>query len=88
MVKLVLAVLLTIVIVVFSISNSHHVDLSFALGDPIQVRLIFLLLSALILGMAIPVFYRLIRHLDHNKLVKRENDLQQAIERIDQDIAA
>lgn len=88
MVKLALAVLLTIVIVVFSLSNSHHVDLSFALGDPIQVRLIFLLSSAFIVGMAIPIFYRLIRRLDHDKLVKRENELQQAIERIDQDIAA
>ena len=88
MVRLALAVLLTIVIVVFSISNSHHVDLSLALGDPIQVRLIFLLLSAFIIGMAVPVFYRLIRRLDRDKLIKRESELQQAIERIDQDIAA
>ncbi|MHC4176050.1 MAG: hypothetical protein ACYSWU_01000 [Planctomycetota bacterium] len=88
MVKLALAVLLTIVIVVFSISNSHHVDLSLALGDPIQIRLVFLLLSAFIVGMAVPIFYRLIRRLDHDRLVKRENELQQTIERFDQDIAA
>lgn len=86
MIKLALAVLATIVIVVFCISNSHHVDLSCGVGKPIQIRLIFLLLSAFIIGMAVPVFYRLIRRLDRDKLIKRETELQRAIERVDGDI--
>lgn len=86
MTKLALTVLATIVIVVFAISNSHHVDLSCGVGKPVEIRLIFLLLTAFIVGMAVPVFYRLIRRLDRDTLVKRENELQQAIERVNGDI--
>ena len=88
MIRLILAVLATIVIVVFAISNSHHVDLSLAVGKPVEIRLIFLLLSAFIVGMAVSVFYRLFRRLDQHKLMKRENELQQAMDRVEQDIAA
>ncbi len=88
MIKLALVVLTTIAIVVFAISNSHHVDLSLAVGKSIEVRLIFLLLSAFIIGMMVPVFYRLFRRLDQEKLLKRESELQQAIDRVEQDIAA
>ncbi len=88
MIKLTLTVLATVMIVVFAISNSHHVDLSLAVGKPVEIRLIFLLLSAFIIGMTVPVFYRLVRRLDQHKLMKRENELQQAIERVDQDLVA
>jgi len=86
MVRLALAVLITVVIVVFSISNSHHVDLSCCVGKPIQIRLVFLLMSTFFIGMAVPIFYRLIRRLDHDRLMERENNLQQAIERVDRDL--
>ncbi len=85
MVRLVLAVTATIVIVIFAISNSHHVDLRVAIGDPVQIRLIFLLLVAMIIGMTIPVFFRLLRSLDRQKVMKRESELQQAISRVEQD---
>ncbi len=81
MIKLTLAVLTTIMIVVFAISNSHHVGLSCAVGKPLEVRLIFLLLSAFLIGMLVPVFYRLIRRLDSERQLRRENELRQAVER-------
>jgi uncharacterized integral membrane protein len=85
--KLVLAILMTIVIVVFAICNSHHVDLNLAVGK-MEVRLVFLLLTAFVVGMMVPVFYRLYRSADEKRLRKRETELQQAMERIHHDIAA
>ena len=82
------AVLATIAIVVFAISNFHHVDLSFGVGKPVEIRLIFLLLNSFIIGMAVPVFYRLIRCIDRDKLERREKELQRAIVRVDRDVAA
>ncbi len=88
MIRLGLAVMATVVIVVFAISNSHHVDLRIAIGEPVQIRLIFLLLSAFIAGMVVPVFYRLYRRLDLDKQLRRESELQQAIDRVEHDIVA
>ena len=88
MIRLGLAVMATIVIVVFAVSNSHHVDLRIAIGEPVQIRLIFLIMSAFVAGMVVPVFYRLYHSLEHQKLARRENELQEAIERVEHDIAA
>jgi uncharacterized integral membrane protein len=87
MTKSILAVATTIVIVVFAISNSHHVDLNLAVGK-LEIRLIFLLLVAFLIGMTVPVFYRLFRSAEEKRQKKREAELQQVIERIDHDIAA
>ena len=84
--KLALAVLVTIGIVAFSIANSTHVQLSFVVGRPVQIRLIFLLICAFFVGMAVPVFHRLVRRLDHDRRMTRERELQQAIERVGSDI--
>jgi uncharacterized integral membrane protein len=86
MIRLALAVIATIVIVVFCFSNSHHVELSCGVGRSIQLRLIFLLLTTFILGMAVPVFFRLIRRLDSERNLRREMELRQAAERVDEDI--
>jgi len=87
MIRLGLAVAATIVVVVFAISNSHRVGLSLGIGEPAEVRLIFLLLTAFIAGMVVPVFFRLLRSIDHQRLQRRENELQRAINRVEQDIA-
>jgi uncharacterized integral membrane protein len=86
MARLALAVLITIVIVVFSISNSHHVDLCCAVGPPIKIRLIFLLMSTLLVGMAVPIFYGMLHRMKRREQMKRENELQQAIQQVDRDI--
>jgi len=86
MIKLALAVLATIAIVAFVISNAHHVDLCFPACKPMAIRLIFLLLSAFVVGMLVPVFYGLIRRLDSERQLRRENELRQAVERVNGDI--
>jgi len=86
MVRLALAVIATIAIVAFVISNSHHVDLSLAVGKPVEIRLIFLLLCAFIIGMIVPVFFRLVHRLDSEKQLRRESELRRAAEGLDQDV--
>ncbi|MFC1596779.1 hypothetical protein ACFL5Q_02425 [Planctomycetota bacterium] len=86
MIRLALAVFVTIAIVVFAMSNSHHVNLSCMVGPGVQVRLIFLLLIAFLSGIAVPIFYGLIRRLEREKQLRRENELRRMAECIDPDI--
>jgi uncharacterized integral membrane protein len=51
MIRLLLAVLVTVAVVTFAMVNTHMVVLSFVFGPPVKVRLIFLLMSAFLLGM-------------------------------------
>ena len=51
MAQLVAAVVATVVVVVFAMSNTHHVHLSMGLGAPFQIRLISLLGAAFLAGM-------------------------------------
>jgi uncharacterized integral membrane protein len=43
MARIAAALLATVVFVAFALSNTHHVELSFVVGRPIEIRLIFLL---------------------------------------------
>ncbi len=86
MFQLALAILVIVVIVVFSIANSHHVQLSFVIGAPIEVRLVFLLMCAFFMGMVIPIFYRLIQRLNSDRKTEQEKELQQAIQLVDRDL--
>jgi uncharacterized integral membrane protein len=47
----VLAIFATVALVVFVMVNTHHVTLSFVVGGPVRVRMIFLLLTTFFLGM-------------------------------------
>lgn len=51
MTRLVSAVLFTIVVVAFAMSNTHSVTLSLLVGPPVRIRLIFLMMSTFIAGM-------------------------------------
>jgi uncharacterized integral membrane protein len=85
-VQLALAILITIVVVVLSIANSHHVHLSFVIGAPVEVRLVFLLMCTFFMGMAAPIFSRLIHRLRSEKKMEREKELQQAMQLVDRDL--
>lgn len=86
MFKFILVVLLTVVIVTFSIANSHHVPMSLIFGAPIRIRLVFLLLSTFFIGMAVPIFHRLIKGVKDNKEIKRERKRNQIIQREGHDL--
>ncbi len=85
--KLVIAMLATILIVVFAICNSHHVDVNFPVGK-LEIRLIFLLSISFLIGMTVPVFHRLFRGMNEKKRKEREAELEQVIERINKDITS
>lgn len=51
MARLIFAVSLTVAIVTFAMMNTHQVTLSFIFGQPVKVRLIFLLMSTFLMGM-------------------------------------
>jgi uncharacterized integral membrane protein len=51
MVRLFTAVVLTVFLVAFAMSNMHPVRLSLLVGPPVKVRLIFLMMSTFLLGM-------------------------------------
>lgn len=86
MAQLIIAILMTIVVVVFSISNSHHVELSFVVGKPVEVRLVFLLMSTFFIGMVAPIFYQLFQRLSISQKIEREKKMQQAIRQVDRDL--
>ncbi len=39
-----------VLILLFSINNTHHVEMSLIIGAPVHVRLIFLLLTVFLMG--------------------------------------
>jgi uncharacterized integral membrane protein len=49
-VQRILVILACLAIIMFAWSNTHHVEVGLAVGRPVQVRLIFLLLTTFLLG--------------------------------------
>ena len=86
MLKLIFAILVTVAVVTFSLSNSHDVELSLIFGPPVKIRLIFLLLCTFFLGMTVPIFHGIVRRIGDNRRAKREKKLEDAIQRVDQDL--
>ncbi len=59
MAQILIAIFLTIVLVVFAMSNSHHVYLGYGFGEPIEIRLIFLLAVTFFSGVTFAWFWRM-----------------------------
>ena len=73
MAQLIVAVGLTVCVVIFSMSNTHHVDLGWVVGEPIRIRLIFLLVLSFVGGGLSTVFYQLVgRVLQQAQLRQRQ----------------
>jgi len=70
--RLILAVLITIAVVVFAMANMHFVVLSLVFGPPLQMRLIFLLMSAFAAGIITASFVMMVRKIRLKRSVKRE----------------
>jgi uncharacterized integral membrane protein len=62
MAKLLVAMAVTITVVVFSMSNLHDVELSLVFGEPVPIRLTFLLAVAYLAGVVSAAFYQMINH--------------------------
>lgn len=61
MIQLIFAVAMTVGVVVFSMANNHHVELNYVFGEPVRIRLIFLLGIAYATGAVSTLFYQLTR---------------------------
>jgi len=64
------AVAVTAMFLAFAFSNSQHVALSFVLGPPVEIRLIFLLLVAFVSGAGAAQFHRMVSD------TRRRNELR------------
>ena len=59
MLQLIVAVVLTVAVVLFGMANSHHVELSYVWGEPIRIRMIFLLAIAFLAGAVTSYLYQM-----------------------------
>ena len=71
MFKVLLLMLATAALVLFGIQNSDHVAVSFVVGGPKQVRLIFVLLIAGTAGFVLSYIFTLNREIRFKKEVRR-----------------
>lgn len=56
--RLIVAILCTVAVVAFSMTNTHHVELSFVVGEAVKIRLISLLAVTFIAGALTVYFYQ------------------------------
>jgi len=82
MVKFILTVLSTIVVFLFSLQNFYTVPIGFLTFGPINVRLIFVIITSMIIGALIPIFYGMTRRL---KLAKSGNVSAEELEIFEED---
>ena len=80
MVQLFFAIVATVVVVVFAMANTHHVQLSFALGAPFHVRLITLLVVAYAGGLITAWFYTMIVKVRRNSELRRRREIARTIQ--------
>jgi uncharacterized integral membrane protein len=70
MIRLVLAILSTVSAVVFVMANTHQVELSFVIGAPVRVRLIFLLMLTFMTGVVTAWLWSMIAHVRSHRRVQ------------------
>jgi uncharacterized integral membrane protein len=67
--------MVVLLIVLFSISNIHHIDLHFITREPFEVRLIYLVLFSYVMGLVTAAYFVLVRNLAAKRKKKAQTEL-------------
>ena len=76
MVKSITLFIVVFLILLFSLSNVHHIQMRFVTGDPFHVRLIYLLLFSYLLGVLSATYFFILARLRARRkkaLLEKEN---------------
>ncbi len=71
MARLIIAMAVTVIIVVFSMSNMQDVELSLVFGEPVEIRLTFLLAVTYGAGVVSTFFYQMISNINRKAELRR-----------------
>jgi len=70
MIRLLIAVVLTFAGATFAMANTHHVPLSLLVAEPVEIRLIFLLMTTFLAGVLFASFSVLIRSANRRRRLR------------------
>jgi uncharacterized integral membrane protein len=81
--KFITVALITLVVVIFAMSNMHIVSISFFVGPPVEVRLIFLLMCSFAMGVLLTLFYLMLKKIMINRRRIQQRSQQQQMKHLE-----